>query len=453
MKDEPIKRILLVAYNYPPIGTVGSLRTVKFVKYLPLHGWIPTVLTVGKDRSHWISSDETQDPGGGVNVIRAFFPDASAFFRQVMIRLRIIPDRLNKASCANDQEVTRDSKLIELFKSFSYWLRGWLAFPDIYVLWAPFAIIKGLRELNTKAYHAIYSTSPPATDHIVASVLHKLSGIPWVADFRDPWTQNLFFTQQISKRRLVFERRFERSVLSSSVSIITVSGPLADMLRAMHGDRPYGVRSISSGFDRQDYVDSACVDTDKFYITYTGSLYDLKRDPSILFEAISELVDEGVSGVDDIVVRFYGPREQRLIDLSSSFRSKVNIEINGIIPRQESIVKQQESALILVLQWEDPYTKNIYGGKIFEHLGSQRPVIALTHEDGILADLIKDTNVGVVCSSKDQVKIALRGWLDEFRLNGYVRYQGDSREVRKYEWSNLVGELVELLNRITSFSP
>jgi glycosyltransferase involved in cell wall biosynthesis len=187
----------------------------------------------------------------------------------------------------------------------------------------------------------------------------------------------------------------------------------------------------------------------QFVITYTGDLCGDKRDPTMLLQVIEELIMEKEINAQDIRVRFYGPHEPRLIELKGALLFPEIIEINGFVSRSESIIKQLESTVLLIIQWNNPYTSNIYGGKVFEYLGTKRPIIALTNNESVLGGLISRTGIGYACSNKAHLKEVLRGLLEEYKQTGTVKYTGVEEEVNKYRWEASTKELADILNRIS----
>lgn len=440
----------MVSYEYPPYGAMGGIRTSKFAKFLPSYGWHPTILTVSKDKTRWGYRDASEGILPDVKVIRAPLPDIRGFIRGRLFGVGLSPSAANPRNTMR-QSITGynafDSRghLLALFM----WLRRMAAIPDTCNLWFPPSFLRGMFEMSTKPYKAIYSTSPPQTDHLVAASLSAIMGIPWIADYRDPWSQNVAHHENKSSNMMRFERGVERRVLSRVSTIITVSEMLAEDLRKLHGEKPYGIHFISSGFDIDDYPKDIPLISNRFVITYTGMLYGLRRDPTMLFQAIEELIDERYINPEDIRVRFYGPDKSDLERIKKSLSYPQIVEIHGVIPRSESIIKQSESTAILIIQWDNPYTSKFYGGKIFEHLGVRRPIIAITNCGSALSRLISQTNIGYASSDKAQLKMTLLKLLDEYKQIGTLKYSGIEKEVDKYRWNILANELAGILDRIS----
>ncbi len=331
-------------------------------------------------------------------------------------------------------------------------LERWAAFPDYYVFWLPNAFVQGIRELKSKTYHVLYSTSPPNSCHLLGAALSAAAGLPWVADFRDPWTQNVYRTASFSPARFKAERGCEKRLLRRASALVTVSEALAEDMRDLHGDRPGGVYCITGGFDSDYSLAGVQPGRDRFTITYAGSLYGLKRDPTPLLEAVDELIRVGFIEREKILVRFYGPYEPGLAGLKNRLTYPEVVEINGVVPREEALVRLAESSIVVTMQWSNPYDEKIYGGKIFELMGVGRPVLTLASHQGLLARLVERTGLGRVCASKEEVKSALCVWIEEFKRHGCVEFSAKAEELEVYRWKNLTARLAAVLNSVSALT-
>ncbi len=442
------RRVLMVSYNYPPTGASGSIRTTKLAKYLPSCGWLPTVLTVGREKTRWSGSDESDGVLPGVTVVRAPFPDVLTAAKEFLVSRGLL-----KAGGPGSETVPRRSgdpgrgptgPLVRLFR----WLKRWATFPDRYNLWLPFALARGLKELSTGEYDAIYSSSPPVADNILAFALQRLSGLPWLADFRDPWTQNRYLEFTAFELRLT--RALEKKVLSTASAIVTVSNPLADMLSDLHGRGKGGVRALSNAFDPEEFGGLVEPLKDRFVVTYAGMLYGGKRSPAGFLEAVEGLIDRGSISPGEILVRFFGPFDRVLDEVVGSLRHRGILEVNETVGRREIIERERESTVLLILSWDDPYSALSYGGKVFEYLGAGRPILAWNPNGGLLAELLEKTGAGESVASREQAMEVLERWITEWRDTGEVAHRPDESEVSGYGWDLRARDFAAILDDITT---
>lgn len=439
------RRVLMVSYNYPPIGGYGTVRTTKLARYLPQYGWRPTVLTVGRERTRWGVGDESEGILPGVKVMRAPFPDVLTPVKDLLVRAGVLKaagpgaeTRLSTASSAGAGALEKSVR----------WLKRWASFPDRYNAWLPFAVWLGIKELRSGRYDAIYSTSPPVIDNLVAAALQRVSGLPWVADFRDPWTQNPHLSFTPLELRLA--RALEKSVLRRADAIVSVSEPLAELARELHGDRRGGVHGITNAFDPEDYPGEVMLLQGRFVITYAGMFYGSKRDPSVFLKAVEELIDEGAIGADELLVRLYGPRDPVVNEAKAALKYPQILEVNDPVPRREVIERERESTSLLILVWNHPSAAIGYVGKTFEYLGSRRPILAWNPTGGVLARLLEETGAGVSVSDTGELKQALRAWFREYRETGTLAYHGIPQETAAYTWGRNAGLMAQVLDRVAS---
>jgi len=442
------RRVLIISYCYPPLATMGTVRPTKLVKYLPGYGWESTVLTVAEDKTKWVR-DQMCDEREGTEIVRAPFPDILSFARSTLSRAGIVkpgdPGADSVLTVSAGPSSRSGAGLLQ--RTFSL-AKSWASFPDRYLLWAPFAIAAGLREMKRNAYDAILSSTPPVTNHIVASALARLTGVPWLADYRDPFTGNAYW-EHTRVQRLVAPA-LERLILRPAGAVTTVSRPLADDLEALLGDRPAGVHEVTNGYDPDDFTGDVTPRAGVFSLTFTGLLYGGKRELRPLLEVIEDLVSEGRVDPAKIRVRMFGPVYPELEEARDRLRHPEIVEINGVVSRGVSIEMQRKSTVLLNVIWDDPYTAKGYGGKIFEYLAAGRPVLAWNPSGGVLDDLIQRTGAGVSVKDGPALKAVLEEWLDEFDRTGTVTFRGDPDEVRKYGWDRLSGEFAGILDRLVS---
>lgn len=435
-------RVLMVSYNYPPVGTIGSLRITKLASRLPRHGWEPAVLCVSRDRTKPSAWDRSEGVFPGVKVIHAPFPDLLTAGRKALVRVGLFKSSTLK-SAVSGGTASRKGIAGSMARSIFAWAGRWATFPDRYLLWLPSAVCRGLLELRSGGYSIIYSTSPPLTNHLVAALLQRLAGLPWVADLRDPWVHGFL---PISRFQARIHRLLERLVLGRAAAVIAVYRSLAEEIRELCGDMSGTVLCISNGYDASDYPADTRVIRDRFVLTFTGSVFGLKQDPTVLMEVLEELVAEGKAVPEELLVRFYGPPDKELVRLKERLQHPGIVEINGVVHRTEAIRRQCESTALLVLLWDNPYTAKYFGGKVFEYLGARRPILAWCPAGGGVGDLLARTSAGVAVSDRDGLKGVLEAWLKEFRETGTVAYRGNAEEVESYSWERRAETLAGLLD-------
>jgi glycosyltransferase involved in cell wall biosynthesis len=298
--------------------------------------------------------------------------------------------------------------------------------------------------MEHQKFDAILSSSGPETSHLVAHELKDTFGIPWVADFRDLWTQNHYYSYSFIRK--FFEKRLEVSTISSADALVIVSPVMANELKTLHTQKK--VFFIPNGYDN-DSVNPAEPLPSIFTITYTGQLYKGRRDPELLFRAIHELASEDLIDLKDFAVHFYGWMESWLDEDIIAYHLEDVVKIHGLVSREESIHLQRQSHLLLLLTWDNPEERGVYTGKIFDYLAARRPILSVGISGGVIDELLDTTNAGVHGAGKDKIKGEIRKFYDEFKRSGSVEYRGIEREIQKFSHKEMAKQFAVVLDQIT----
>ncbi len=423
-----MKKVLIVTYFFFQKEVTASVRLNGLVKYLPEYGWEATVLTIkcnNVDHGNEVDSQK---------IIETDYVDPRWKWKQI---LGLNPEKELKEQLGLPKYKPKKG-LIDA--AARIWSEIFL-YPDAEIRWYKPAIDAGTSILNREPFDIIFSSSSPVTSHLIASYLSEKYNIPWIADFRDPWTWSHLY--QYSKIREFWERRLEMRTISSAKALTTVSQPLVDKLSIIHEGKK--VYSIPNGFD-PDIINTGSQVSEKFTICYTGSVHKMHQDPEILFEAVKQLIKEAKIDQEDIVIDFYGRDEGWLqYDIEKHGLTDI-IRVHGMVPRDTALRNQRKSQILLLLTWNDPHEKGIYTGKVFEYLAAKRPILALGLNGGDVIDLIQQTNVGVFASSVAEVKETLLKWYYEYKSSGVVDYSGIQSEINKYSHREMVKKFAEVLD-------
>lgn len=422
------KRVLVITYYFPPRPGVASLRLRGIAKYLPEFGWDPVILTA--------KLPEAPEPQ--YHVIETPYPgDAVALWKD---RLGLVPNKgfqeqLGVPRALREGRNSLSGKLVKVAKAL-------IAYPDDQKHWCSFAVSAGDELVKRDRFDALLSSSGPVTCHVIAKELKRRHGLPWVADLRDLWTQNHYYPYG-SVRRL-FERRLEAKTLSAADAVVTVSEPLAKKLRLLHRDK--SVIAIPSGYD-PDEVASAPL-TEEFTITYTGQLYQGKRDPAPLFRILAELISEGWLDRRDARVRFYGATEYWLEKEVKRFGLEDVVSLLPQVSRSIALERQRESQVLLLLNWDNPEEIGVYTGKLFEYLAARRPILAVGGPRGVVTDLLEETGTGVHVSREEDLKQVLSHLYENYKVYGYVPYAGREECTARYSHREMARRFADTLDSL-----
>jgi len=427
--------VLLVAFSYPPVERVGALRPAGLAKYLPSFGWIPVVLTAGRPEARRTER----------NVFETPYRDVLACWKA---KLGLDPSRGVHQQFGLPVAAKPDSRFAHtrILRA----VKGILTYPDPSKGWIPFAR-EALAEIARRyRIEAIISTAPPFTAHMIASEAKPLLNCPWVADYRDLWNTHTLTMGERTGLAAAIMRRTEWRTIRHADALVTVSEPWAERLRRRYGS--HRVAAIANGFDAEEFPPPPNPLTKEFTITHTGQFYEGRRDPTELLRAVRELIDEGSLAESDLRLRFYGPVEPFLINLLSELRLEQVSEVHASIPRNKCLEVQRESQILLLLTWWNPEESGVLTGKVYEYLGSRRPILAVGGGRGAITELLEHTQAGVQTLSKEKTKEVLREWYGLYRHLGQVPYHGDSGAIMQHTHREMARKYAALLNAIARAS-
>ena len=418
-----MKKVLIITYL-----PYASPRIPGLAKYLPEFGWQPIIL----------AAPLPEKPNMQFRVVETSYRDALGFWKRL---LRLNPEEDIRRQVKKRLGITSKKSLVDYVFTF---LGEIVNYPDSDRGWKPFAIKAGSELLQKEDIDAMLSSSSPVTSHLIAKELKASYKIPWIADFRDLWSQNHNYAYG-SIRKLV-DTRLELKTLSNADALITVSEPWAEKLRTLHKEKP--VYAITHGFDLAEVNDPPAKLATKFTITYTGSIYAGEQEPSKLFADLRDLISSGTMNPDEIEVRFYGLEPGWLDREIEQYGLSNIIKQYGVVPRQIALEKQRESQLLLRLKWEDPRERGAYSGKIFEYLAARRPILATGGSDDVVSELLNETKAGICAPTVEDIKNALRELYAEYKLKGKITYKGEESKVNKYTNQEMARKLSVILNGI-----
>ena len=422
--------VLLIAYYFHEKENIGSVRLRGLAKNLPRYGWNPVIVTP--------QSSEKLDPlWKDYNIIEVPYEDLMTKWKKYL--------------GFKTQTTVKEQLQTKTYKNKRSWFenlaRVWeefFTYPDGQKTWYDPVMAEMDELIKEEKVDAVISSALPLTTHIIASEIKKRYCIPWIADFRDLWTQNHYY--KYTSLRKFFEKQLELKTMANADIMTTVSEPLVGDLKDLHHNEE--VYSIPNGFD-PDKVNPGAPLTNKFTITYTGQLYKGKRDPEPLFKALNELSREDWVDIDAFEINFYGASESWLTEEIAKYGLESVVNIHGMIPRDEVILKQRESQLLLLLMWDNPREIGVCTGKIFEYLSAKRPIISQGITEGCVPDILNGTNTGKSVKSVLEIKKVLEEYYSQYQRKGHVSYLGTDK-IYNYSHKNMAKRFAELLNKVSA---
>lgn len=436
-----MKTVLVIAYHFPPGGGPGVQRVLKHVTYLREAGWRPIVLTV--ENGDFPARDESllSKIPSDVNVVRVPILEPYNLYRRFMgSKQTAIDVNVNKSG---EQRTGWKEHLAE-------WIRGTIFIPDARVGWLFTAVKKAVALVEEHSIDAIYSSSPPYTCALIARAVHRRTGLPWVAGFRDPWTEFLTTPDRWFLPAAI-DRSLERSVFTEA-SLVECAwiGIIDDAVRKYPTLSRAKFRHVPNGFDASDFPDVTYVRNSRFTVTYTGSMYG-RRTPKAFLDALDVLAASGEVTPEEVFLRFVGRFGDEVHAMFRVSRFASSIEVVGYVPHSKSVGFLMSSEASLLIVDDAKESSDIVPGKVYEYLGVGRPIIALAPRGSAIQQLIQETSSGA-CAPQDQVEeiaTIIGTFLDQWR-RGEDASTNNSQSVAKYERRAAALQLADMLNEVTT---
>lgn len=413
-----MKKVLFVANQFPPMGGSGVQRSVKFVKHLNKFGYEPVVFT--REVGNMALKDETL-----LNDI----PEATEIIRTAPY----------EPSEANGK-----------FKVFGKVLSK-LMVPDSARIWMEKSKKTALDYVKSNDIKIMYTTSAPYSDHLLGLYIKKaVPDIKWVVDFRDEWTNNPYtLDNPYNFIRTRVEKKMEQTVLKTADFLITNTPVMKKNFIENNSIKEDNFFVIPNGYDSEDFenLDIRKPRNNAFTLVYTGALYG-RRKPDTFFKAISELINEDKIKANKIKVKLIGNyHKDKLQAQIDSFNLTNQIEIVGYVPHDVCIKEQLSADALVLIEGCGVGSDAFYTGKIFEYMNTNRPVVAILPENGVAADLVRKSNIGIVAHTEnvpDIKDVILKYYTDWF--NSTLSFDPNRLVIEEFERKALTKKLAEVFD-------
>ena len=370
-----MKRVLMVAFHFPPAAeSSGIQRTLRFVQHLPSLGWQPVVLTANPRAYRRTSDDLLPQIPAGTEVVRAFALDAA---RHLSIAGRY---------------------------------PGFLALPDRWQSWQMGAVPAGMALLRKLRCDALWSTYPIATAHRIGASLHRRSGLPWIADFRDPMAQDGYPPDARTWRSF---KSIEELVFANAARCVFTTPGAAEVYRARYPlVPPEQTVVIENGYDEESFagVDRpaakpAPAADGRLTLVHSGIVYPSERDPTHLMQALAMLKASGTIAAPTFRVRFRGSEHDGMLtEAARSAGVSELIELAPPVPYSQALEEMTQADALLIMQASNCNAQ--IPAKAYEYLRAQRPVLGLTDPAGDTAGLLRRSGINTIAPLDSALAIA-----------------------------------------------
>ncbi len=432
-----MRRVLVVSYDFPPRRTSAVYRVTNLTKYLCKQGWQPTVLTIEGNRGDAEDPRILQDFPAQIRVVRISCPEISGWEESAGAGIRAL------GGLRSTGGQRRQPAWDRWIRSAGNFVRSCLYFPDDTVAWVIPGLAKAIELHLQHRFDAVYTTSPPRSGPVIGLFLKVLLGIPWVAEFRDPW----YPPPQPWRQKL--ERALLQRILHHADRIVVISRGNAQDMERSHGVSKRKVEVISNGYDEKDFDSldgerSPLLEPGYFHLSHFGTVYP--HFSGRFFDALRSLLVERPELRDRLRVNIIGFPDDTVQHYATRGDLQGIVRIFGFVPHDEALRAMRRSDCLLVFLGNRDVARLSGLGKIYDYLRIGRPVFAVAFEGGT-QELVEEAQAGWVANPEDPeaIKRVLKGVV----LNGGGA--GNPRPVHpefveQFRYDRLAGKLAEVLN-------
>ena len=437
-----MKRVLIISYYWPPTGGSGVQRWVKFAKYLPAEGWQPVIYTPENPEQLAVDASLEAEVPAEAEIIRRRIVEPYEMYKKLLRR------------SGHSKEAVEVNPVNAQNKSFlqktAMWIRGNLFRPDPRCLWIRPSVKFLKKYLKEHPVDLIVSTGPPQSMHLIGRKLAKETGLPWIADFRDPWTKIFYFKHlQMTRATERWHHKMEQKVLDDATAVVAVSPLVQQDFQAM---TKTPVELITNGFDECDFTADKCMKAygdpeQDFVITHTG-LFAADGNPTVLWEALAEKCSTDPNFRKHLKIRLVGKTDEQILKSIEEAGLGENMENMGYQPHAVAVEQQRKASLLILPLRKEPEYKAVLPGKLFEYLASWRPVLGIGQTDGAMSMILNNTKTGLVLNWDDRKSIEKYidiCWKDH--LNGHLSVE--DADISQFTRRNLTRRMAQLFDKLT----
>ena len=438
-----MRKVLIIAYYFPPLGWSGVQRTLKFIKYLRNYNWEPIVVTVGESKFSIKDKSLFDEIPNDIKVIRIDDIKLKDMTDDMIEKLK---QQISLTTSILSDKIRAEyfDKIEEKFNE----IRNLILIPDGNTIWANKVIRELYEYIDLQEIDLIYTTSAPYSTHLIGYYLkNENNNIPWITDFRDEWVNNACYMKADKNINYKIESYMEAKIVEKCDKIITTTPYATNNFIKRYKIDSGKVITITNGYDEEDFTDIQCHQYDKFTVIHNGTFY-LDRSPVTFLIALNNLLEKKLIDKEKIQIIFVGENNQNIMDEARKIINKYNIlkEIE-YSPHKESLKLLLGAHLLLLVVGECESQKSIYPGKVFEYLRARKSILAISPHDSCVENLLIETEAGVNNEYRD-----IRG-LEKNILFYYNKWCCDQEvenmnDISMYERKYLTKKLSDLFNEI-----
>lgn len=417
-----MKRALLLTYHVPPRSGIASVRIGQLIDGLRAFDWEVVPVTPDLGDAAYDASVVTTGVVDFKSPVRRFIGVREG--ETTSQRVGVARGSVHRPKTLRAQAVGLGYEVIEYAnRRFGWAAPGTRAVSQL---------------LQTRAFDAVISSSPPEGTHVVASRVH--GSLPWIADLRDPWSGGILGARHSVLRMI--DAMIEPRTLAGSHALTTVSEPIAQELRRRYPRTP--VYTVPNAFSDGDWRDVPFATPERATLLFAGQLYSGRLDPRPLFEAIRQLLHANLVGAHELAVSFYGDDSEWIGDEIRRHGIAAVVRVHGRRPRAEVLRLERAASRLVMILPDDPGASGIFTGKFFEYLGARRKILAIGGPHySVVDDVLRETGAGERARSVKAIRDAILRAVEEYRRGEHHALPGEP--VAAYESTALCRRFAEIL--------
>ncbi|HEX2934118.1 MAG TPA: glycosyltransferase [Bacteroidales bacterium] len=430
-----MKKVLIITYYWPPAGGSAVYRWLKFTKYLREFGWEPVIYTAENGEYPELDPANEKDIPQDITILKQPIWEPYSAYKKFIGQKKT--DKVNVGFLS-------EKKKPALTERISVWVRGNFFIPDARKFWIKPSVKFLTQWLKDNPLDAIISSGPPHSMHLIAMGLKKKLNLPWIADFRDPWTKIDFYNELkltwFANRK---HHRLEKKVVTSADYIVAVGSQM------QHEFEEIGARkamTITNGYDTADKPNIPGGTDTKFTLAHFGTI-NKARNPEVLWKVLSTLTKENKAFADDLEIKFIGRIDQAVRDTIEKYELTPYLNKIDFLPHHEVLTMQRQSQVLLLLINNTHNAGGILTGKFFEYLASERPIIGIGPEEGDVASILNSAEAGKMVGFENAEKLR-DTLLAYYELYKQGKLAISSSNIAPYSRYELTRKLSGILNEI-----
>ncbi|MBK5208998.1 MAG: glycosyltransferase family 4 protein [Flavobacteriaceae bacterium] len=424
-----MKKALIITYYWPPAGGSGVQRWLKFVKYFRDFDIEPVVYTVENPNYPILDESLFKDIPNDIEILKQPIWEPNSLFA-------FFGKKKTESAGFLNPNPTFFGKILQYIRA-NYFI------PDARKFWVKPSFKYLNKYLKLNKIDVVVTTGPPHSLHLIGLNLKKELNIKWIADFRDPWTEIDYLQQLPLTKKAIEKHRFlEKEVLKNADAVLVVGKTMNEKYSKFNSN----VVTVTNGFDGE--ISETAVELDsKFTVTHIG-LMNADRNPKILWRVLSEIIAKNKEFANDFELKLIGKADASVIEDISKHQLSSNIQVIDYVTHDKVIEFQKKSQVLLLIVNKVPSAKGIITGKIFEYLMAKRPVLGIAPLNGDVAEIIMETNSGVVIDFSDEIglKKAILKLYAKFKLGNLTV---ESKNIAQFQRRELTRKVSEIINMIT----